>query len=257
MDLATAAGLGLALVAVVVSALMEGSALASLLKPSAAVLVLGGTLGATMVCYSLKDFLALPRLILRALRPPQLDPAGAAKLLVGLSETARREGLLSLEKQMGTFDDPFLKKGLRLAIDGNPPELVQSMLETEVALLSAKLKSEASIFETAGGFAPTMGIIGTVMGLVHVLGNLAEPEKLGEAIATAFIATFYGISTANLFWLPLGNKLKNLARQEVLLKQLTLEGVLSIQRGDNPYVVAEKLRAFLVEPPAEPQGDAA
>lgn len=247
MDLATAGGLALAFLSVLISAIMEGSNLTALVKPSAFILVVGGTIGATMVCYPLKDFLSLPRLLMKAFGPPKTDAEQTVKLLVRLAELARREGLLALDQAAKTIADPFTTKGIRLAVDGSTPELVENMLETETSLLREKLRAEASIFETAGGFAPTMGIIGTVMGLVHVLGNLSEPDKLGEAIATAFIATFYGISTANLFWLPIGNKLRALAKQELLVKQLTLEGILSIQRGDNPRIVEERLLVFLEE----------
>ncbi|MGE5623484.1 MAG: flagellar motor protein [Methanocella sp.] len=259
MDLATVGGLALASAAMLISAIMEGGSLLALIKPSAAVLVIGGTLGATMICYGLSDFLSLPALIGRAFSPPKHDPEATVKLLVELAELARKEGLLALDKRVKDIPDPLTQKGIRLAVDGSTPELVESMLETEIALLQAKYKTQAKIFAAAGGFAPTMGIIGTVMGLVHVLGNLAEPDKLGEAIATAFIATLYGITTANLFWLPIGNKLKHIAEQEILVKQLTLEGILSIQRGDNPRIVEEKLRVFLEEngPAGKSEGKAA
>lgn len=245
MDIATVAGLALSVGAIILSALIEGSPLGALLQPGAMVLILGGTIGATMTSFGLKDIMKLPKLILKTIIPPRREPGELVKEMVNLAELARREGLLSLEQRVGQIQDPFARKGVRLVIDGANPELIQSMLETEIVLRSQAAKHEIAMFEAAGGFAPTMGIIGTVIGLVHVLGNLSEPDKLGEAIAAAFIATLWGILTANVFWLPLANKLKLLAREESMLAQLTAEGILSIQRGDNPRIVEEKLLIFL------------
>lgn len=245
MDIATVAGLAVAIGAILLSAILEGSPLGTLFKPSAMILIFGGTIGATMTSFGLKDILGLPKLMLKTIMPPKRAPEDIVKEMVNLAELARREGLLSLDQRVGTIQDPFARKGIRLVVDGANPELIQSMLEAEIALKAQTAKHEASLFEAAGGFAPTMGIIGTVMGLVHVLGNLAEPDKLGEAIAAAFVATLWGILTANVIWLPMGNKLKLLAKEESLIAQLTAEGILSIQRGDNPRIVEEKLLIFV------------
>jgi chemotaxis protein MotA len=171
------------------------------------------------------------------------------KLLVGFAERARREGLLALDEEVAELDDEFTRKGLQLVVDGTDPELVREILENEIDGMIGRHQAAVSPFEKAGGFAPTMGIIGTVMGLVHVLENLDAPATLGPAISGAFIATLYGVGSANVVFLPTANKLKSMSAEEIELRSMTLEGILSIQAGDNPRVVADKLLSFI--PPAE------
>ncbi len=165
--------------------------------------------------------------------------------LVETADKARREGLLSLESQLSEINNPFLARGLQLVIDGTDPELTRNMLEMEIEAFENKEKVGQDIFMSAGGFAPTMGIIGTVMGLVHVLSNVSDPDKLGGAIAVAFLATLYGVGSANVLWIPFGTKIKGKSAKEVLLMELVLEGILSIQAGENPRVIREKLMTFL------------
>jgi chemotaxis protein MotA len=172
-------------------------------------------------------------------------PTEMIQVLVRFAEKARREGLLALEDELASVDNAFVKKGMQLVIDGTDAELVRSILETELNFIQERHHKGAAILEAAGGYAPTMGIIGTVMGLVNVLGNLSNAESLGPAIATAFIATLYGIGLANLMFLPLAGKLKNRSANEVLVYEVALEGILSVQSGDNPRIVEEKLKAFL------------
>jgi chemotaxis protein MotA len=245
VDLAVVIGLVLAVGAILGSNAMEGGKLVALFNPSAALLVFGGTVGATAISHSLKEILRLPALVLQSFRQPVLDPEATGERIVAYAQKARREGLLSLEAELSGERDPFLLKGLQMVVDGADPEMVRSVLETEIAVAGRRARASASVFETAGGYAPTMGIIGTVMGLIHVLSNLSDAAKLGPAIAVAFLATFYGVSSANVFWLPLAAKLKHRAAEEAALKELVLEGVLSIQRGDNPSLVREKLSVFL------------
>jgi len=166
-------------------------------------------------------------------------------MLVTFAERARREGLLSLEDQSKDIDDDFLKKGIQLAIDGTDPELVREIMQTGIAFLGTRHHHGANLFATMGGFAPTLGVIGTVAGLVHMLANLSDPGSMGPSIAAAFIATLYGVSSANLLFLPLANKLKHVSSEEVLVREIMTEGILSIQAGDNPRIVEEKLKAFL------------
>ena len=250
MDISTVVGLILGFGALILAFVMEGGTVYALIKDTAAMIVFGGTIGAVMISYPLKDIISIPRLIKEAFVTNKSNVENIINTFVKLAETARKEGLLSLESIIEDENnkfDPFIKKGIRLVVDGVELELTKNILETEMYLMEQKHKHEAGIFEAAGGFSPTMGIIGTVMGLVHVLGNMKDPDNLGSAIAVAFIATLYGVSAANLFWLPIANKLKNKAKQLKLEKQLIIEGVLSIQAGENPRIIEEKLRIFLNE----------
>jgi len=257
VDIATIIGLAGAWGALLVSAVMEGTNLRSLLAPSAFILVVGGTLGATIISYSMEDVAALPKVIALAFKKQDTDPLKFIDLLVGFAEKARREGLLILQEFINETEDKFLVRGMNLVIDGADHELVRNILETEVVFLEKRHSTAASMFETAGGFAPTMGIIGTVVGLIKVLGSIENASELSKGIAVAFLATFYGISTANLIWLPIANKLKLKSRTELLIKEMILEGILSIQAGENPRIVREKLEVFLppkLQKVAQPKG---
>lgn len=245
MDFATVLGLLLAWGALVGALLMEGGELRALINLPAALLVFGGTLGAGMMSYRMNQIMGLPGILRQAFQERTEDVADVIVLLVRLAERARREGLLVLEEEARRLDDAFLKKALQLAVDGTDPELVREILTTEIHFLQNRHKVGESIFTTLGGFAPTLGIIGTVMGLIHMLANLSDPGKMGPLIAGAFIATLYGVSSANLIFLPIGNKLRARSAEEVLMREVMVEGVLSIQAGDNPRIVEEKLKAFL------------
>lgn len=245
MDIATVVGLVLGLGSLLVGFLLEGGHANALVQPSAALIVFGGTLGATMFSFSPRDLMVAPQLLKLAFfnKPP--DPAGAIEDIVAMAEEARREGLLYLENRLPEMDDPYLKKGLQLVIDGTDPELVKNILEVEIYTIQERHHVGSSIFEVAGGYAPTMGIIGTVMGLVHVLGNISTPENLGPAIAVAFMATLYGVASSNVLWFPLASKLQNISRKEILVKQLMMEGIISLQAGYNPVLIRERLVAYL------------
>ena len=245
MDLATLIGLVLAWGAFLGSILIEGGDLSALLNPSAALLVFGGTLGASMICFPLSTVTSLPGIVKNAFLSKKEDVGHLIKTLVGYAEKARREGLLALEDEVQKMDDPFLKKGIQLAIDGTDPELVREIMETDIQFLGTRHHEGANLFGTMGGFAPTLGVIGTVSGLVHMLANLSDPGSMGPSIAAAFIATLYGVCSANLLFLPLGNKLKAISHEEVLVREIIMEGILAIQAGDNPRIVEEKLKAFL------------
>jgi len=245
MDLATSLGLGLALISLGASVVLEGGHLGSLFSVPASVIVFGGTIGATVIGFSVKELKSVPTLFRIGFMGKDVDALNMIRILVRFAEKARREGLLALEEDLGAVDNDFLKKGMQLVIDGTDAELVRNILETELTFIQERHDKGAAIFEAAGGFAPTMGIIGTVMGLVHVLGNLNDTDSLGPAIATAFIATLYGVASANILFLPLAAKLKNRSANEILVYEVTLEGILSVQSGDNPRIVEEKLKAFL------------
>jgi chemotaxis protein MotA len=208
-------------------------------------IVLGGTLGATITGTSFDSIKAIPKLYKKAFSPDVLDLNARVTELVGYAEQARRDGLLALDEQLANVEDPYTKKGLQLVVDGTDPELVADVLEAENEAMRKRHKAATQPFEKAGGYAPTLGIIGTVFGLVHVLSNLSKPETLGPSISAAFIATLLGISSANLVYLPIAARLKQLSEDEMHFREMTLEGVLAIQAGDNPRVVQEKLTAYI------------
>lgn len=245
MDIATLAGFAIAVGSLILGFTLDGGSLGALFQPTALIIIFGGTLGATMITVSLKQFMALGKYMRISMFHKPVDPLDVIEQLVELATIARREGILALDQRLDSFEDDFLRSGLQFIVDGVDPELVKSMMETELSYIEDRHEMAANIFETAGGFAPTMGIIGTVMGLVHVLGNLKDVQKLGPEIATAFTATLYGVASANVLWLPIANKLKRRNSEEILLREMMLEGVLSIQAGENPNILGQKLRAFL------------
>jgi chemotaxis protein MotA len=249
MKATTAIGIVVAIVGLAMGAMMEGSQIPAFLNVPAFLVVMGGMSGATLAGTSMERMKAIPALYKKAMSGERPDMLGQLDLLVGFAERARREGLLALDDEVAELDDEFTKKGLQLVVDGTDPDLVREILDNEIDGMAARHAAAVSPFEKAGGFAPTMGIIGTVMGLVHVLQNLAAPSTLGPAISGAFIATLYGVGSANVVLLPTANRLKSLSAEEVELRTMTVEGILSIQAGDNPRVVADKLYSFI--PPAE------
>lgn len=253
MDLPLVLGFLLAIFSLAGGFLLEGGHVGALFKHTAAIIVFGGTIGATAISYSMSELKNIPKLLKIALFPKEMEPAQVIDLIVGLADEARREGLLYLENRLDEIDDPFLRKGVQLVVDGTDPDLVRSIMEVELYSIEERHHIGSSIFETAGGYGPTMGIIGTVMGLVHVLGNMSDPNSLGPAIAVAFMATLYGVGSANILWLPLAVKLSNMSKKEVHLRQLMIEGIASLQAGYNPVLIRERLAAFLN--PANRRGD--
>ena len=245
MDPGTFAGIALALGCLFGSVVMEGGNPAAIIAPGPMILVFGGTFGVAMASGLLKDATGIANILKGALLAKKHEPDEAIKQVVSFAERARREGLLALEESAKTIDDPFLKKGIELAVDGTDPEELREILENEIGSMKARHKVGMKFFENMGGFAPTLGILGTVMGLVHVLENLSEPGKLGPLISSAFIATLWGVLSANIFWLPMANKLKRTSEIEVHHRELLLEGILSIQAGANPRVIEQKLLTYL------------
>jgi len=229
--------------------IMEGGNPASFLNIPAFLIVAGGTSGATLASSDMSVLKGAIKLVQRAIKGLALDFRGAAAQLVKLSEKARRQGLLALESDLDQVEDAFAKKGLQLVIDGTESDLVIAILQSEMDSMQARHARNAKVFQTAGGFAPTLGIIGTVMSLVHVLENLSSPAGLGKSIAGAFLATLYGVGSANLMFLPIANRLKDLSAQEMSYREMLLEGILSIQAGDNPRMLGEKLETYV--PPTE------
>lgn len=245
MDLTTLLGITFGAASLLTAFLIEGGHINQLIAPTALLIIFGGTFGATAASFSssqLKQVVPAIRALLFHRLP---DEVTVIRQIVAMAEKARREGLLSLEKQLDEVEDPFMRKGLQLVVDGTEPETVRSILEIEMYSLSERHRVAQEIFEAAGGYAPTMGIIGTVLGLIHVLSSLSSPEKLGPAIALAFTATLWGVSTANVLWFPIGTRLKNISRHEAQIRELMLEGILALQAGNNPIMITERLTAFL------------
>lgn len=245
MDPATAIGIGLAFVVIIVANMLEGGNPASMILLPPMLLVFGTTFFVTMAGSTIADVKSSGLALKKAFAGGVQSADDVVDNIVKLADKARREGLLALEESLQTVDDPFLVKGVTLAIDGTDPEEVREILEAEVYAKRASDKQAAKFFSDAGAYAPTIGIVGTVMGLVHVLENLAEPEKLGHLIAAAFLATLWGVASANVIFLPLGNRLKRLSELEAARMEVTIEGVAAIQSGSNPRVVAAKLRSLL------------
>ena len=249
MKASSAIGLVVALVGVGLGATMEGSNVMAVLNIPAILIVLGGTLGATIMGTSFDSIKSIPKLYMKAFNAEPPDLNGKVAELVGFAEQARRDGLLALDEKLGTVEDAYIKKGLQLVVDGTDPDLVADILEAENSAMKKRHAAATQPFDKAGGYAPTMGIIGTVFGLIHVLGNLDKPETLGPSISAAFIATLLGVASSNIVYLPIAARLKQLSAEEIHARTLVMEGILAIQAGDNPRVVAEKLLTFV--PPSQ------
>lgn len=226
---------------------LEGGHLAGLLIETAAIIVFGGTFGALGVSFPLKDIKRLPKVFRIAFTESNKKVIEQIFFFIDISSLARKEGILALERIINSEEglDTMTKTGLQLVADGVEHELIRDILELYIEKLDERHKEGYEMFEAAGGFSPTMGIIGTVMGLVHVLSNLSDPGNLGPAISVAFIATLYGVGAANLFWLPIATKLKAINKIELNQKQITIEAIMLVEKGVSPKIVEEKLKSFL------------
>lgn len=253
LEIGTIAGLVFGLVAIFGSFMMEGGDLGALIMIPAMTIVFGGTFATAMIGTSFKQFSQIWRYALIAFIPPKHDVEKLIETIVHYATVARKDGLLALEKELNTPQHAFLKKMLRFAIDGTDPQTMRAVAEAEMGFLNERHNSNAQVFQKMGGYAPTMGIIGTVMGLIVTLANAGgNPNDLIHHIASAFIATLWGIFTANIIWLPIADKLKTIHSEESLVMEVTLEGVLSLQAGEIPAIVKAKLRSML---PSTQQGE--
>jgi len=234
-----------ALGAVLFSMIIEGSNPAVLFKPAPLILVVGGTAMAAAAGFMQRDVKAVKDVVKQALGTPEHNPDEAIATMVHLAEVARREGLLALERAAEGVDDPFFRKGLELTVDGVDPEEIQEILEGEIAAVQERHRMGAKFFQDMGGFSPTLGIIGTVIGLIHVLGNLNNANEIGAAIGSAFTATLWGVLLANALWLPIANKLKRATELEIHAKRMILDGLLAVQAGNSPRMVQARLQAYL------------
>ena len=257
MDRATPIGIGAGFGAIILANVLEGGHPTSLLMLPAILLVFGGTIGAAVAGGTMADAKNAVASLKRAFTWKPVPPADMVPVVVKLADKARREGLLTLEEAVSDVGDDFLSRGVSLAVDGTDPEELREILEAELDAKRSADRQAAKFFNDMGGYAPTIGIIGTVMGLVHVLENLSQPDQLGHLIAGAFIATLWGVCTANVLWLPIGNRLRRLSDLEAARMELVIEGVLAVQAGSNPRVVAQRLRSLLPEAEREPAQKAA
>jgi len=244
VDIGTVVGLVLALGLIVWSILLGGSISGFIDMPSVAV-VLGGTLGALLINFPLPRIIGLAGVFKKTFFFSLEDPDVVIAKMVGYAERARREGMLALEEDSENETDPFLRKGLRLAVDGTDPQLLEKIMETDVEQIELRHSEGAKILNAGGAFAPAFGMIGTLIGLVNMLSNLDDPSQIGAGMATALITTFYGAVVANAFMLPLAGKLEIRSREEMVIKGMIIDGIMAIQSGDSPRIVEEKLKSFL------------
>ncbi len=246
MDVLSLLGVVLAIVAILGGSVLKGSGVAALWNGAAFLIVVVGTFASVFIQVRMQVFTHGLRILPWIFKSPTADAERLIEQVVGWSQVARKDGLLGLESIAEQETDQFVRKGLQLLVDGAEPETIRHVMDVEIESREHFDQQGAKVFESLGIYAPTLGIIGAVMGLISVMQNLAEPEKLGPGIATAFVATIYGIASANLLFLPIGNKLKGLIQATVQQRELVLEGLVSIARGDNPRGIETKLRGFLV-----------
>ncbi|HWI53288.1 MAG TPA: MotA/TolQ/ExbB proton channel family protein, partial [Symbiobacteriaceae bacterium] len=249
VDLATLVGFLIAFGALIVSTIWESgfATLVTMFKPTALLLIIGGTIGATVIGYRRSDISKLPGLIKSAFIHKEQDTQDLIERIVRMAEKARREGLLALQDDIASLDNPLLVRGVQLIVDGTDPEIVRQTMETQVELAEERQMNAAGALDAAGGYAPTIGIIGTVIGLVSVLSEIGDAAKLAHSISLAFLATLWGILTANLFWLPLASKVKQNIQHETLIGRMCISGVSGLQTGEAPRALRDKLEVFISE----------
>ena len=247
MDKASVGGIFLAICGILLGLLLEGGNLGQVLQPTAAMIVFGGTIGAVMLQFPLHIVLAAFRSLARVFFERGRDGQSVIREIVGYAQKARKEGIVSLDKELAKIQDPFLKKSLMLAIDGTEPQELRKMAELELQTRAEQEEKIPMVFEAAGGFSPTIGIIGAVLGLIQVMQHLDKMDEVGRGIAVAFVATIYGVGAANIFFLPSAGKLKIRVREEQMMREMMLEGVVSILEGLNPRMVETKLMGLLAE----------
>lgn len=245
MDGLSLLGILLAVTAILGGQFLEGGSIHSLLNGPALLIVGGGTLGAILLQTPMPVFWRALKLLRWIVFPPRYPIETSIQSLLGWSQIARKEGLLGLERLINTLPDPFVRKGMGLLVDGNESEKIRSVMQMERDLQEDALLKSAKVFDAMGGYTPTLGIIGAVIGLIQVMGHLSEPEKLGNGIATAFVATVYGIAFANLLLLPIGGKLKSLIQAQALYRDLIIEGLVAIAEGQNPRIIEMRLAGFV------------
>lgn len=247
MDIASIGGILLALAGILAGMMIEGGNIGQITQPTAAMIVCGGTAGAVLLQFPLKIFLSAVKQLMKVFFSGSHDSETVLKQLVEFGNKARKSGIVSLDGDLASVTDPFLRQALMLAVDGTEPAEVRKIMQMELDNKSEIEEKIPAVFEAAGGYSPTVGIIGAVLGLIQVMKNLDNITEVGRGIATAFVATIYGVALANLICLPAAGKLKIRHREEQMLKEMMLEGVISIMEGMNPRMMETKLRTFLMD----------
>jgi chemotaxis protein MotA len=255
MDIASVLGLGLALLAVLGGQALEGGSIGSIMQGTAALIVLGGTFGACLVQFPFTVTMISFKSVLKVFREPKTNNMAVIQDIIRLANKARKEGVISLESDTQKITDPFLKKALTMAMDGVEPKVLRETMELEIANLEEEAEQPIKFWQAAGGYSPTIGILGAVLGLIHVMENLSDPSKLGGGIAVAFVATVYGVGLANLVYLPMAGKLKLKTKAHLVAKEIMLVGVISILEGENPRLIDDKLRSYLSRKEQEEPAD--
>jgi chemotaxis protein MotA len=246
VDKISLAGLAIGLIAILGGQLLEGGNIGSLVQPTALLIVCGGTLGAVLLQSPLHVFKRGVKMAKWVWVPPVIEQKRLVDQILNWSQLSRREGLLALENFIPGIKDEFIKKGLQLLVDGADPERIRELLEVEINTFEDEWRQSAKIWESAGGYSPTIGILGAVMGLIHVMENLSDPTKLGSGIAVAFVATIYGVGLANLVYLPIAGKLKYYISRMVSSREMLIDGLVGIAVGDNPRIIEGRLRGYLL-----------
>lgn len=246
MDLNSVMGILLAFVAIIGGQVLEGGHAGSLIQAAAFLIVMGGTIGAVLLQSPVKVFLNGIKMSAWVFFPPVNSPQILIKQIINWSHIARKDGLLALESHVSVVKDPFSKKGLQLLADGSTAEKLREVLEIDILALETYQRQSARIWEAAGGYAPTIGILGAVLGLIHVMENLTDPNLLGSGIAVAFVATIYGVGLANLVCLPIANKLKSIINEQVVMQEILVDGFVAIANGENPRFIENRLQGYYV-----------
>jgi chemotaxis protein MotA len=247
LDKSSIGGIALAVGGITLGLTLEGGKVSQILQPTAAIIVFGGTIGAVMLQFPLPAIVEAGRQLQNVFRGRRTNSLHTIQQLVRYAHQARRAGIVTLDDELEDIQDPFLRRGLMLAVDGTEPEELRKMMESELNARSEQDDLVPQVFESAGGFSPTIGIIGAVLGLIQVMQHLSNMDEVGRGIAVAFVATIYGVGAANIIFLPCAGKLRIQMRQQQILRELTLEGVVSILEGMNPHVLEVKLLGYLAE----------
>lgn len=245
MDIASVVGLILAFIMMAVSVVMGGGNFASFWDTASVFMVFGGTTGALLLCFSLKQVLSMPKVLLKVFFNKPINQSEVVEQMVSLAETARREGLLALESRLAEIKNPFIRLGVQMAVDGTRPEVIEDIMKTDIESVSMRHKDGKGMIDQVGRFGPAFGMIGTLLGLIIMLGNMSDPSAIGGGMAVALITTLYGAVLSNAMFLPMSEKLAAVTKNEMVAREIILRGVMAIQSGENPRVIEQKLSTFL------------
>lgn len=245
MDIASVIGVLLAFVMMAVSVIMSGGSFASFWDTASVLMVFGGTFGSVMICFSLRNVLNLPKVMGKIFFNRPINQRELVDTMVKLSEIARREGLLALENRLTEIKNPFIRLGIQMAVDGTRPEVIEDVMKTDIESVALRHRDGKGMIDQVGRFGPAFGMIGTLLGLIIMLGNMSDPSKIGAGMAVALITTLYGAILSNAMFLPFSEKLAAITKSEMISREIILRGVMAIQQGENPRIIEQKLSTFL------------